>query len=52
MNILETLMISLATGVFSSIGTIAALKTDINWIKNTQADQETRLRQLEAKAKQ
>ncbi|WP_339373548.1 hypothetical protein [Vibrio sp. 10N.222.47.A9] len=31
----------------SSLGTIAALKTDINWIKRMQKGQEQRIRKLE-----
>lgn len=49
MGFVETLMISLSTGLFSSVATIAALKTDISWIKNVQKDQETRIRNLEGK---
>ncbi|MEF1253905.1 hypothetical protein [Vibrio sp. M260112] len=46
---MEALLISLITGLVSSAGTIAALKTDINWIKKVQQDQEQRIRQLEDK---
>ena len=47
MAYLETLIIALITGGVSSLGTIAALKTDINWIKRVQQDQEQRIRKLE-----
>ncbi|MCG9650844.1 hypothetical protein [Vibrio brasiliensis] len=49
MGLFEALLISLITGLVSSAGTIAALKTDINWIKKVQQDQEQRIRQLEDK---
>ncbi|MEZ8012114.1 MULTISPECIES: hypothetical protein [Vibrio] len=47
MAYLEALIIALITGGVSSLGTIAALKTDINWIKRVQQDQEQRIRKLE-----
>ncbi|MGR4999456.1 hypothetical protein [Vibrio celticus] len=47
MKLLSTLLIALLTGGVSSLGTIAALKTDINWIKRVQQDQEQRIRKLE-----
>ncbi|MCG9576401.1 hypothetical protein OPW36_13985 [Vibrio europaeus] len=47
MELLEAMLIALITGVVSSAGTIAALKTDINWIKKVQQDQEQRIRKLE-----
>ncbi|OBT30910.1 hypothetical protein [Vibrio splendidus] len=47
MGYLEALIIALITGGVSSLGTIAALKTDINWIKRVQQDQEQRIRKLE-----
>lgn len=47
MELVEALVISLVTGLVSSAGTIAALKTDINWIKKVQQDQEQRIRKLE-----
>lgn len=47
MGIIEAIGISLITGAVSSAATIAALKTDINWIKSVQQDQETRIRHLE-----
>lgn len=47
MAYLDTLIIALITGGVSSLGTIAALKTDINWIKRVQQDQEQRIRKLE-----
>ncbi|CAK2039492.1 conserved hypothetical protein [Vibrio crassostreae] len=47
MAFLDALIIALITGGVSSLGTIAALKTDINWIKRVQQDQEQRIRKLE-----
>ncbi|MCT4347766.1 hypothetical protein [Vibrio sp. NC2] len=47
MAFLEALIIALINGGVSSLGTIAALKTDINWIKRVQQDQEQRIRKLE-----
>ncbi|PMI40705.1 hypothetical protein BCT30_08015 [Enterovibrio norvegicus] len=47
MGILETLAISLGTGLASSLATIAALKTEVRWIRKVQEDQEGRLRHLE-----
>lgn len=44
---LEALLLSIGTGLTSSLVTIAALKTDINWIKRVQQDQEKRIRKLE-----
>ncbi|MFA0222692.1 hypothetical protein [Vibrio splendidus] len=47
MEFVDTLVIAFMTGGVSSLGTIAALKTDINWIKRVQQDQEQRIRKLE-----
>ncbi|MEZ8604172.1 hypothetical protein [Vibrio splendidus] len=47
MAYLEALIIALITGGVSSLGTIAALKTDINWIKRVQQDQEQGIRKLQ-----
>ncbi|MEZ8290700.1 MULTISPECIES: hypothetical protein [Vibrio] len=47
MAFLDALIIALITGGVSSLGTIAALKTDVNWIKRVQQDQEQRIRKLE-----
>ncbi|MEZ9185379.1 hypothetical protein AB4158_14415 [Vibrio splendidus] len=47
MKFVDALIIALITGGVSSLGTIAALKTDINWIKRVQQDQEQRIRKLE-----
>ncbi|PTP52739.1 hypothetical protein CWN83_13430 [Vibrio splendidus] len=47
MAFLDALVIAFITGGVSSLGTIAALKTDINWIKRVQQDQEQRIRKLE-----
>ncbi|MEZ8485947.1 hypothetical protein [Vibrio splendidus] len=48
MAFLDALIIALiTTGGVSSLGTIVALKTDINWIKRVQQDQEQRIRKLE-----
>ncbi|MGY3687163.1 hypothetical protein GGC03_08035 [Vibrio sp. THAF191c] len=41
MGLLDAMLISLITGVVSSAGTIAALKTDINWIKTGAAGPRT-----------
>ncbi|WP_235183506.1 hypothetical protein [Vibrio nigripulchritudo] len=47
MGLVEALVISFVTGLVSTSGTISALKTDINWIKKVQQDQEQRIRKLE-----
>ncbi|MEZ9240059.1 hypothetical protein AB4116_10815 [Vibrio splendidus] len=47
MAFLDALIIALITDGVSTLGTIAALKTDINWIKRVQQDQEQRIRKLE-----
>ncbi|MEZ8279911.1 hypothetical protein AB4519_09450 [Vibrio splendidus] len=47
MAFLDALVIAFITGGVSSLGTIEALKTDINWIKRVQQDQEQRIRKLE-----
>ena len=47
MEFVDALIIALITGGVSSFGTIAALKTNINWIKRVQQDQEQRIRKLE-----
>ncbi|MFL7024146.1 hypothetical protein BCS58_07520 [Enterovibrio norvegicus] len=47
MGILETLAISIGTGFASSLATIAALKTEVRWMKQVQNDQEKRIRHLE-----
>ncbi|WP_157937371.1 hypothetical protein [Vibrio lentus] len=47
MAYLEALIIVLITGGVSSLGTITVLKTDINWIKRVQQDQEQQIRKLE-----
>ncbi|ODS09827.1 hypothetical protein [Vibrio scophthalmi] len=49
MEVIEVLAVALITGLSSSLATVAALKTEINWIKNTQRDQESRIRKLEGK---
>jgi len=46
-ELLEVLAISFSTGLISSAATVAALKTEINWIKNIQQDQEIRIRKIE-----
>ncbi|MCW4438748.1 hypothetical protein [Vibrio splendidus] len=48
MAYLDALIIALITGGVSSLGTIAALKTDIKWIKRMQKGQEQRIRKLVA----
>ncbi|MCC5516657.1 hypothetical protein BCT65_006215 [Vibrio splendidus] len=47
MAFLDALVIAFITGGVSSLGTIEALKTDINLIKRVQQDQEQRIRKLE-----
>ncbi|WP_337247602.1 hypothetical protein [Vibrio toranzoniae] len=47
MEFVDALTITRITGGVSSLGTIAALKTDINWIKRGQQDQEQRIRKME-----
>ena len=47
MGFTEALAMSLTTGLFSSVATIAALRTEIGWIKSVQKDQEARIRKLE-----
>ena len=47
MEFVDALIITRITGGVSSLGMIAALKTDINWIKRVQQDQEQRIRKLE-----
>ncbi len=48
---METLAISLGTGLASSLATIAAIKTDVRWIRLVQEDQEDRIRKLERNVK-
>ncbi|MDE1351681.1 hypothetical protein L9W80_16160 [Vibrio aestuarianus] len=47
MGVIEAILLSTITGLTSSLITVAALKTDINWMKRVQQDQEARLRKLE-----
>ncbi|MFS1859607.1 hypothetical protein BCU54_000630 [Vibrio lentus] len=47
MAYLDALIIALITGGVSSLGTVEALKTDNNWIKRVQQDEEQRIRKLE-----
>lgn len=47
MGILETLAISLGTGLASSLATIAALKVEVRWMRDNLNDHEQRLRKLE-----
>jgi len=35
MEWLQTITIAIVTGVFSSAATVAAIKTDINWLKTS-----------------
>jgi len=46
---LETLAVSFIVGIISSVGTVAALRTDINWIKSTLDKHDTRLTKMENK---
>ncbi|MEZ8161600.1 hypothetical protein ACED31_05405 [Vibrio splendidus] len=43
MEFIDSLIITRITGGVSSLGTIAALKTDINWMKRVQQDQVQRI---------
>lgn len=47
MEVIEAFMIAAITGVLSSVTTVAALKTDITWIKGALDKLETRVRDLE-----
>ncbi len=47
MEFVDALIITRIIDGVSSLGTIVALKTDINWIKRVQQDQEQRIRKLE-----
>ncbi|MFA0660647.1 hypothetical protein AB4619_16135 [Vibrio splendidus] len=44
---MDALMIAVATGVISSAATVAAIKVDIDWIKQTQVELKKRLEKLE-----
>lgn len=43
MGIIEGLIIAGVTGIISSIGTIAAIRTEISWLKSTIVKIENRL---------
>ncbi len=47
MEFVDTVIITLITVNVLSIGAIVALKTEINWVKRVQQDQEQRIRKLE-----
>ncbi len=47
MEFVDALIITRIIDGVSSLGTIVALKTDINWIKRVQQDQEQRIGKLE-----
>ncbi|CAH7180224.1 conserved hypothetical protein [Vibrio chagasii] len=47
MEFVDTVIITLITVNVLSIGAIVALKTEINWVKRVQEDQEQRIRKLE-----
>ncbi|BCL69681.1 hypothetical protein TUMSATVNIG1_16370 [Vibrio nigripulchritudo] len=40
-------IIAIVTGLISSVGTIAAIKVDIGWIKLTLKEHANRIKQLE-----
>lgn len=44
---MESLIIAVVTGVISSIGTIAAIKVDIGWIKLIQREIKEQVSELE-----
>ncbi|WP_417448431.1 hypothetical protein [Idiomarina abyssalis] len=44
---MDSIIIAAVTGVVSSVATIAAIKVDIGWIKQTQSDFKERLKLLE-----
>lgn len=46
---MESLLIAAVTGLISSAGTIAAIKIDIGWIKQTQEEFKERLSQIESR---
>ncbi len=41
------ILIAIATGIISSVATVAALKTDVRWIKDQIVKIETRVQFLE-----
>ena len=43
MGIWEALAIAVGTGIISSIGTVAALKTEVRWIKDTLKELKDRM---------
>lgn len=45
----DPLIIAAVTGVLSSVMTIAAIKTDITWIKRVISQQHKRISKLEGK---
>ncbi|MGF1836452.1 hypothetical protein [Photobacterium sanguinicancri] len=44
---MEALVIAVVTGVISSVATVAAIKVDIGWIKQTQKELKGRILTLE-----
>lgn len=44
---MEAIFIAVVTGVISSVATVAAIKVDVGWIKQTQRDFKSRLSELE-----
>ncbi|MCC4863319.1 hypothetical protein AB4166_10375 [Vibrio splendidus] len=48
---MDSLMIAVVTGVISSVATVAAIKVDISWIKQTQVQFRERLEKLEAQVR-
>lgn len=49
MEVWEALAISLTTGVFSAVATVAAIKTDIVWLKSSLARCHERIDRVEDK---
>ncbi|MCG7496330.1 hypothetical protein MHO82_05610 [Vibrio sp. Of7-15] len=52
MEIYQTLMVAIASGFASAVGTTATIKTDIRWIKQLIDKLEERVMKLEKKTTQ
>ncbi|MFA0306604.1 hypothetical protein AB4543_11940 [Vibrio splendidus] len=48
---MDALMIAVVTGVISSVATVATIKVDIGWIKQTQVELKSRLEKLEQRVR-
>ena len=46
---MDAVIIAVVTGVISSIATVAAIKVDIEWIKQNQSEMKKRLEKLECR---